>query len=597
VNHAFRARLFAHVVDAHGAADAFDALLRTSPRGRKRRSNPRTFLILLLLAAADGELTIEHMHEIATRGLPLDIQQELGILRPQGSTTPAPVSQHADTAHEGDDEAQRFMPIQELYYISRVFTKKLAITGPHAVDLNEQEQIRRRDALQDLVDRLLLGTLPDRPGSSYALDESAIWAWARGRKSRRMQPDAPDAAPAGHADTATGNAATADEVPAPATARRAQSVCPDAAWGTKTGKNGEQDAYFGYALHALVRVPDLQAGPRFSDEDDPVLIEAIAVTPASTDVVDVSLKLVDRVRERRPIVDLLADRHYSYKEWSRWANELWTRGVHPVLDLRENEHGFRPYQGARIAASWPHCPATPARLAEIPRPGTGAPKRAREAFQAAVDERQQYGMRRVKSHVPDGASRWECPARAGKIGCPLVEGTVAVAQQLGMPTVARPPAGPHLPTCCNQRTFMIRTTPPVEDDPARTRRAKLQLGQTMKHAQDEYWGSHRWLASWNRRTYVEGAFGNLKNPNTENVSRGVFRFTGLPLVTLAIAAAVTASNVRQLRNWHQRTGNGNGGDPLLQPEPAYRGFALITAAAESSDDGDKSPDVDLPAAA
>lgn len=90
MNHAFRARLFAHVVDAHGAADAFAALLRTSPRGRKSRSNPRTFLILLLLAAADGELTIEHMHEIATRGLPLDIQQELEILRPPAALVALP---------------------------------------------------------------------------------------------------------------------------------------------------------------------------------------------------------------------------------------------------------------------------------------------------------------------------------------------------------------------------------------------------------------------------------------------------------------------------------------------------------------------------
>jgi hypothetical protein len=587
VNHAFRTRLFAHVVDSHGAADAFAALLRTSPRGRKSRSNPRTFLILLLLAAADGELTIEHMHEIATRGLPLDVQRDLGILRSHPSRLPA--AQHAGAADAGDDRTGGFMPIDELYYISRVLTKKLAVTGPYAADLNEQEMAQRRDALRDLVDRLLLGTLPDRPGSSYALDESAIWAWARGRKTHRAQPDAP----IGHADAGT------EDVPptAPATGPPALSVCPDAAWGTKTGKNGEQDAYFGYALHALVRVPDLQAGPRFSDEDDPVLIEAIALTPASTDVVDVSLHLLDRVRTRRPVVDLLADRHYSYKEWSRWANELWTRGIHPVLDLRENEHGFRPYQGARIAASWPHCPATPTRLADIPRPGLGAPKRARQAFQAAIEERQQYAMRRVKSHVPDGASRWECPARAGKIGCPLVEGTVAVAQQLGMPTVARPPARPHLPTCCTQRTFMIRTTPPVEDDPARTRRAKLQLGQTMKHAQDEYWGSHRWLTSWNRRTYVEGAFGNLKNPNTENVSRGVFRFTGLPLVTLSVAAAVTASNVRQLRNWHQRTGNGTPGHPLLQPEPTFRGFALVGTAGEGTDEGDPSPDLDLPAAA
>jgi hypothetical protein len=50
---------------------------------------------------------------------------------------------------------------------------------------------------------------------------------------------------------------------------------------------------------------------------------------------------------------------------------------------------------------------------------------------------------------------------------------------------------------------------------------------------------------------------------------------GLPLVTLAITAAVTAANVRQLRNWHARTGNGDPTSPLLTPEPAFHGFVLL----------------------
>jgi hypothetical protein len=182
-------------------------------------------------------------------------------------------------------------------------------------------------------------------------------------------------------------------------------------------------------------------------------------------------------------------------------------------------------------------------------------------------------MRRVKSHIPDGASRWECPARAGKLGCPLADGTVEVARTLGLPIVHRPPD--PAPTCCTQRTFMIRVEDTTEDDTPKNRKRKQQLALAMKHAQDEYWGDHRWRVSWNRRTYVEGAFGNLKNPNTENVHRGLFRFTGLPLVTLAIAASAAASNVRQLRNWHERTSNGDPLHPLLAPEPVFRGFTLI----------------------
>lgn len=535
---AFRARLFSHVVDSCGAAEALAAALRTDRRGRPQTGNPRTFLILLLLAAADGELTIERMHHLGTRELPRDIQLQLGTVRQVG-------------------DRLLDMPIAELYYISRTITRKLSWTGRHGHDLSNEERARRQAALHDISDRLIRATLPDRPGSSYALDESAIWAWAKGRKTQRPTDAEPDGPPV------------------------ALSACPDAAWGVKTGKDGQQDAYFGYGLHALVRIPDLRPGPSFTDEDDPILVEAIELTPASTDVVDVSLELLDRVRTRNQVRDLAADRHYSYKEWTRWAHQLWTRGIHPVLDLREDEHGFRDYDGARIAASWPHCPATPNRLGTIPRPGPTSSQQDKDAFAKKIDERQTYAMRRVKSHVPDGASRWECPARAGKLGCPLVQGSLDVARQLELTIVSKPPTGERLPTCCTQRTFMIRVEAPRDSDNPQQRDTKKKLAQAMKHAQDEYWGDNRWRTSFNRRTYVEGVFGNLKNPNTENVHRGLFRFTGLPLVTLAVSAAVSAANVRQLRNWHDRTGSGDPTNPLLAAAPAFHGFALLEQPTEA----------------
>ncbi|WP_028652654.1 hypothetical protein [Nocardioides halotolerans] len=581
---AFRYQLVSHIVDTSGAADVLQSATRASNRGPKGNGDMRTFLILLLLAAADGELTIERMHQIGTRELPRNIQLELGTVRssstryrrnaaaPRG--LPAKFGLRAvpplpDTEHEQVD-----MPIDELYHLTRKISAKLAWTGPKADGLTKEEKAQRQDIVREVSDRLLRATLPERPGSSYALDESGIWAWARGRKSRR-NPTEP-AADEARDDDEPGGVALADE-PAPVAAPgRPLSTCPDATWGTKTGKDGTQDAYFGYGLHALVRIPDLRHGPSFTDEDDPVLIAALELTPAATDVVDVSLGLLDRVRAHHPVKDLAADRHYSYKEWNRWAHQLWTRGIRPVLDLRENEHGFRDYDGAKVAASWPHCPGTPNRLGTIHRPGIGAPKADREKFDDLIAERQTYAMRRVKSHIPDGASRWECPARAGKIGCPHVEGTVEVAHQLDLPVVARPPAEDAKPTCCTQRTFMIRVQPPTEDDTRAERDRKTKLAQAMKHAQDEYWGDQRWVTSFNRRTHVEGAFGNLKNPNTENVHRGLFRFMGLPLVTLAITAAATATNLRQLRNWHDRTGNGDPCNPLLAPEPEFHGFVLLT---------------------
>jgi hypothetical protein len=42
-----------------------------------------------------------------------------------------------------------------------------------------------------------------------------------------------------------------------------------------------------------------------------------------------------------------------------------------------------------------------------------------------------------------------------------------------------------------------------------------------KHQQPHYWGSAEWQKSYGLRTYVEGLFGSLKNPDTERVSRGL----------------------------------------------------------------------------
>ncbi|MDP5182389.1 hypothetical protein QOZ88_07040 [Blastococcus sp. BMG 814] len=406
-------RLYTHVVDTSGATDVLTAAIRVDRRGRKALCPPRTFLILGLLAAGSGKLTVERMHRIATRELPREVQWELSILR-------------------RSDAGVTVMPVSELYYLTKTITARLDASSSRAAALTAEQRRPRSQWLEEIVDRLLCATLPHRPGSSYALDETAIWAWARGRKR-------------------TGGDA-------------AVSACPDARWGSKTGKDGASHAYFGYAMHALVRIPDLRPGPIATDADDPALIEAITVTPASTDVVDVSLALLDRVRARRAVRDLAADRHYSYKEWGRWARELWLRGIHPVVDLRSDEQGFRDYNSTRIAAGWPHCPATPDRLGTLPRPAPNAGEADRTAFQEQIAERFPYAMRRVGSHIPDGRTRWECPARAGKLGCPLVAGTVQVARELQLPVITAPPAEPEREACCTQRTFMIRVQQPQPGD-------------------------------------------------------------------------------------------------------------------------------------
>jgi hypothetical protein len=106
---------------------------------------------------------------------------------------------------------------------------------------------------------------------------------------------------------------------------------------------------------------------------------------------------------------------------------------------------------------------------------------------------------------------------------------------------------------------------------------QLQPGIHMKYAQEEYWGSDKWEVSWNRRTYIEGIFGRMKNPFTGNMARGFFCVTGLPLVTMAIAAAVVAYNVPELNDWVTRSGSTVlDGHPLTATTEHVYGFTMLS---------------------
>ena len=77
------------------------------------------------------------------------------------------------------------------------------------------------------------------------------------------------------------------------------------------------------------------------------------------------------------------------------------------------------------------------------------------------------------------------------------------------------------------------------------------------------WGSQQWRDEFNKRTYVESLFGNIKNEATENVGRGMHRHVGIMMHHLHLTLAATNFNLRTLRKWHQTTGKGDPENPLL----------------------------------
>lgn len=507
---------------------------RTSNRGRRKQgANVRLFLILMLLCCRfhTKTLHVRAMHQLAVGNLPRDLQWRLGIitLDAKGKV--------------------RMLSEKQLNTIVQNINTNL---DPQTAESDEERDYRRRN-LAAICDTLITAThVVTRQGTSYAVDETGVWSWSVSSrkptfkaKSEIVDEDEDPAPPTGGEEPAGSESQDSEpthgsSVEGDVNAHREAKQCNFAAWGSKTHKSGGVSSYYGYGLHALVRVPDVikKGGVATADPyREPLLVEQIALTPASTDIVDPTLDMIHRVIGRGLHVgDLIGDRHYSYKKYERWALPLAKFGIRQVLDMRARDHGPQDYKGAVILDGTPHCPMTPQGLRGIDRPGLTATREETDEYQRLITERQQYAMARKKTPQQgcDGKTRWLCPAAAGKIGCSMLPGSEAASLQVGSPIV-RPPADLESDFC--------KPKPPVVQIPAHT---------VMKYQQAEYYGSLPWLISFNRRTYVEGIFGNLKNMDTRSIKRGFTRFIGEPLMTLALAAQVVDYNLKELEDWHAR---------------------------------------------
>lgn len=552
-----------HVPGAGQLAHVYLAsLLRTSSRGLKRRGlTVRLWLALQITAAiTHGTAGTRSLHTIATGNLPRPLQWDLGILT---SSTQIP--------------APKMLTEKQMYKMN------LAVTGaldPHAKDLTADEQTLRQAQLEAICNAIKDATLVIAPtGTSYAIDESGVWAWTKGPTRRRHLPapvdvdlisperrkklqeeekwealDIPEPEELEDAtdeedkkrydldedfeefkDQASGSVQAVDELGEPQVPSTTRRTCNFAAWGTKTHKNGRASSYFGYALHAIVRVPEFIRTGREMFPDTlggPHLVQEFTVTAASTDIVAPSMKLVHRILAHgHKVQDFLGDRHYSYKKFERWALPLWKLKVRPVIDLRANERGATDYLGAQIIDGTPHC-SVPQSLRMIPAPGLGASRKTIVEFEAKIAQREPYSMKRnTTAWSNKGKTQWTCPARAGKVGCPNLPGSVAVAHDLGLPVIDPPE---EEITWCKQNFVTI---PAIKE---------------MKHHQEFYFGSPEATTSRARRTHIESVFGNLKNHKSGNIHRGFLQTTGAPMVTLALTAAISAYNLKELENWFER---------------------------------------------
>lgn len=558
-----------HVIDSSGVVDILAPALRTNPRGRPSDpSKLRLFLIGMLLSIRHNRSgVLRDAHRTLTEEIDLHTQFELGVRR------------------RLDNGGVWVLPEKDLNNWSVRIENALSYDYDQVMEGTATDEDRRRHGVVMAATNALLDVFDFGWSSTVmALDATGHKSWAvRGPKNR---PDAVDLEVPAETqavlwnrigdddsdDINDGDVDAASEPNGRGTRRVERRVDPDATWGAKTGKNGSPEHFYGYHEHTLVLAPDRSSGAA----PEPPLIRRLAVSPASKDVVPVSLALIDSL-PAGAVTDLLVDMHYSFKQFKRWKSALSKRKIRQHHDLRVDEQGFTEYERMRFAAGRPHCPSTPDELGVLSRPNAKQGSAEMEAFREAVALRQQYAFRVVKQPDATATARYECPAHAGTVGCPLVAGTVeAMAALAATPPPERsdrvplrsviieeppePNADGVLPKCCTTRTVQVDLPDPI---------AKL--------AQPRYWGSDPWVAMYNRRTYVEGCYGNRRNRQTENMTRGVTRSMGLVRTTLVYVLTAVSYNMRMVANWHRDTGLGDPQHPLLRPEATSHGFVFLTA--------------------
>ena len=507
-------KIYAHVIDASGIVEILSSKAGRSTRGRKPAfpNATRTMLVGLMLSMSkDGKATLSATHELLTTRLTGEAQEFLEVRRPNGEVISEKI----------------------LYRTWERAVDNITWTHEAKPDLSARDRVRRRRAARTVVNQLMdvfdIGHL----SKSFALDGTGIRSWSTGRHDTKM--------------TTNGQV------------HRGLSD-PDAHWGHKTAGVGETSEIFGYENHVLMQVPDY--GQDVSDI--PLLIRRLALIPSAKSNANQMLKLIDQLPKHQPVGDLLVDRWYSNLRTENWADGLTRRGINQVLDLRKDDHGFSLRDRMLWTAGVPHCPGTPQQLGTIRRPGpANRTPNAVEQFETAIGQRQAYAMHIHQRKLDQQRLVVTCPAVYGTVGCPLKEGSVAVAHASGLPVVT-PPKHP-LPGCCSAASGTVTVSISSPD---------------RKHHQRHYWGSAKWAKSIARRSYVEGVFGQQRNKSLEALDRGQHRFMGLAANLLCNALVAASYNLRTIRAWNDNRPAPDTTNPLFAdiPTPAVWFESAVDAA-------------------
>ena len=308
------------------------------------------------------------------------------------------------------------------------------------------------------------------------------------------------------------------------------SACadPEASWGHR--KNNllrcEDELFYGYYLSASTMMPQ-EHGPPVPEYGRRITLSSCRQDPVPAFVPVLTALPAAGI----PLGDILADSGYAHRIPANWAVPLRAAGASLVQDLHPSDRGpHGTHHGAIISNGNLYCPDAPRQLLELGPLARDATREQAAAHDTRTAELARYKLGRITSDDPDGYHRVMCPAVTGKIRCPLRPQSMTLDRD--RPEILTPPQDP--PACCTQQTL---TVPP--DIVAKT---------AQKH--DYPSAAHR--RSYARRTGAERVFATLKDPATNDISRGWCRIMGLAPRLLFTTCLTITRNQRITAAWDNR---------------------------------------------
>jgi hypothetical protein len=299
------------------------------------------------------------------------------------------------------------------------------------------------------------------------------------------------------------------------------SADKEASWGHRKGNRpGQKDElFYGYYLSSATMVAE-EGGPAV-----PELARRATVSSCHVDPVPAFVPVLEGLGATVGLGDVVADSGYAHRAPQNWALRLRKAGATLVQDLHPNDRGQRgTHEGATCANGNLYCPAVPMALLALSPLRRDASAEEASAHDKKMAELGSYKLSRTCADDKDGYHRVCCPAVMGKLRCMLRPASTVLAHD--RPTVASPPE--HPPACCRQKTV---TVPP---------------GVNPKTAQKHDYPGPDWRRSYARRTAAERTYSTIKDPASNDISRGWCRLMGLAPLFVFVTCCLAVRNLRVL---------------------------------------------------